>query len=246
MIAIALACEPKLLLADEPTTALDVTIQAQILELLDGLRERLGMAMLLITHDMGVVAGRAEPDRVMYAGRIVESAPTERALQRDAPSLHAGPARLDPAPGARTDTQPLFSIPGLPPDLTQPPDRVPLRPALPVRDRPVPRRGAAARRRRPRATSSPAGTRSTARSTSTSRMHGRRRARRRARARRTPRAAARDHERRPRVPGDRGRGPAAQGRLGQGGVRRHASRSARARRSGSSASPAAARRRSAR
>ena len=77
MIAIALACEPKVLLADEPTTALDVTIQAQILALLDDLEDRLGMATLLVTHDMGVVAGRTDRVSVMYAGRIVETAPTE-------------------------------------------------------------------------------------------------------------------------------------------------------------------------
>src|ERR1700733_3967679 len=76
MIAIALACEPKLLIADEPTTALDVTIQAQILDLMDDLRERLGMAVVLITHDMGVIAARASRVMVMYAGRIVEGAQT--------------------------------------------------------------------------------------------------------------------------------------------------------------------------
>src|SRR6201994_903777 len=74
MIAMALACEPKLLIADEPTTALDVTIQAQILNLLKDLKERLGMAMLLITHDMGVIAGHADRVNVMYAGRVVETA----------------------------------------------------------------------------------------------------------------------------------------------------------------------------
>ncbi len=72
MIAMALACEPNVLIADEPTTALDVTIQAQILELLRGLRERLGMAMLLITHDLGIIAEHADDVAVMYAGRIVE------------------------------------------------------------------------------------------------------------------------------------------------------------------------------
>jgi len=77
MIAIALACDPKLLIADEPTTALDVTIQAQILELMTELRERLGMAMMLITHDLGVVAEMCDDVVVMYAGRVVERGPVE-------------------------------------------------------------------------------------------------------------------------------------------------------------------------
>ena len=77
MIAMALSCEPKLLIADEPTTALDVTIQAQILALLHDLKDRLGMAMLLITHDMGVIAGHADRVQVMYAGRMVEAAETQ-------------------------------------------------------------------------------------------------------------------------------------------------------------------------
>jgi peptide/nickel transport system ATP-binding protein len=76
MIAIALAAEPEILVADEPTTALDVTVQAQILEVLDHLQESRGMAMLLITHDLGIVAGRADRVAVMYAGQIVEEAPT--------------------------------------------------------------------------------------------------------------------------------------------------------------------------
>ena len=76
MIAIALACDPKLLFADEPTTALDVTVQAQILELLDELRTSLKMSMVLVTHDLGVVAGHTDRVVVMYAGEIVEAAPT--------------------------------------------------------------------------------------------------------------------------------------------------------------------------
>jgi oligopeptide/dipeptide ABC transporter ATP-binding protein len=82
MIAIALAAEPEILVADEPTTALDVTVQAQILEVLDRLRAKRGMAVLLITHDLGIVAGRADRVAVMYAGQIVEEAPTTRLFAR--------------------------------------------------------------------------------------------------------------------------------------------------------------------
>ncbi len=77
MIAIALACEPKLLIADEPTTALDVTIQAQILELMMELKEKLGMAIIMITHDLGVVASMCDRIAVMYAGKVVEYGTTE-------------------------------------------------------------------------------------------------------------------------------------------------------------------------
>ena len=82
MIAIALSAEPEILVADEPTTALDVTVQAQILEVLDRLRDRRGMAVLLITHDLGIVAGRADRVAVMYAGQIVEEAPTAALFAR--------------------------------------------------------------------------------------------------------------------------------------------------------------------
>jgi peptide/nickel transport system ATP-binding protein len=120
MIAIALACEPKLLIADEPTTALDVTIQAQILELLDDLKARLGMGMLLITHDMGVIAGRADRVMVMYAGRIIESGPAEAIFHRMRhPYTHA---LLESIPDVVTGRDHvLYSIPGLPPDLSRPP-----------------------------------------------------------------------------------------------------------------------------
>jgi peptide/nickel transport system ATP-binding protein len=120
MIAIALACEPRVLIADEPTTALDVTIQAQILSLLDGLKERLGMATLLVTHDMGVVAGRADRINVMYAGRIVETAPTEELFT--AMRHPYTQALLGSIPRMTQDnTKALVTVPGLPPDLTRPP-----------------------------------------------------------------------------------------------------------------------------
>ena len=120
MIGMALANEPKLLIADEPTTALDVTVQKQILELIDGLKHRLGMAVILVTHDLGVIAGRADQIAVMYAGRVVETTTTE--------ALYANPrhpyteALFDSLPerGAESGTK-LYSIPGLPPDLTAPP-----------------------------------------------------------------------------------------------------------------------------
>ena len=89
MIAMALSCEPKLLLADEPTTALDVTIQAQILDLIKRLRQELGMAIIMITHDLGVVAGIADRINVMYAGYIVETGTVGRDLPQPAAPLHA-------------------------------------------------------------------------------------------------------------------------------------------------------------
>jgi peptide/nickel transport system ATP-binding protein len=120
MIAMALACEPKLLIADEPTTALDVTIQAQILDLLDDLKSRLGMAMLLITHDMGVIAGHADRVNVMYAGRLVETAETGVLFggmrHPYTQALLASIPRLD-----QDNTQRLANITGLPPDLSAPP-----------------------------------------------------------------------------------------------------------------------------
>lgn len=119
MIAMALACEPKLLIADEPTTALDVTIQAQILALLDDLKTRLGMAILLITHDMGVIAGHADRTMVMYAGKVVESASTEELFvgvrHPYTEALLASIPQLD-----QDKSQKLYAIPGLPPDLSRP------------------------------------------------------------------------------------------------------------------------------
>ncbi len=116
MIAMALLCEPKILLADEPTTALDVTIQAQILELLKALQEKRGTAIILVTHDLGVVAGTADSVHVMYGGRLVETGPTEelfaRPLHPYTDGLLASVPRLHGDPNAQ-----LYSIPGQPPDL---------------------------------------------------------------------------------------------------------------------------------
>jgi len=116
MIAMALVCHPKVLIADEPTTALDVTIQAQILELLDRLQEELGMAVLLITHDLGIVAGHADRVVVMYAGRVVETASTTALFDRPThpytEGLMAAVPRID-APRSR-----LHAIPGQVPAAT--------------------------------------------------------------------------------------------------------------------------------
>jgi peptide/nickel transport system ATP-binding protein len=120
MIAMALACEPKLLIADEPTTALDVTIQAQILDLLADLKDRLGMAMLLITHDMGVIAGHADRVNVMYAGRVVET--TEVGVLFSRMRHPYTQALLASIPRLSQDSKKaLHAIPGLPPDLASPP-----------------------------------------------------------------------------------------------------------------------------
>jgi oligopeptide/dipeptide ABC transporter ATP-binding protein len=118
MIAMAIACAPKLLIADEPTTALDVTVQAQILELLRDLQSRHAMGLLLVTHDLGVVAELADRVAVMYAGRIVETAPAEQLF---AWPLHPYTAGLIAASLAFEDgAGPLREIPGHPPDLSKP------------------------------------------------------------------------------------------------------------------------------
>ena len=122
MIAMALACQPRLLIADEPTTALDVTIQAQILDLLTELKERLGMAILLITHAMGVVAEVAQRVVVMYAGQVIEEGSVEEVFERPWHPYTQGLIRsipridADASRGAR-----LVSIPGTVPSLIEPP-----------------------------------------------------------------------------------------------------------------------------
>jgi oligopeptide/dipeptide ABC transporter ATP-binding protein len=126
MIAMALLCQPKLLIADEPTTALDVTIQAQILECIKDLKEEVGTSVILITHDLGVVAGMADRVLVMYAGQAAEAAPARALFHEPAHPyseglLHSIP-RLDRR-GAR-----LKPVEGLPPDATQLPSGCPFHP----------------------------------------------------------------------------------------------------------------------
>ncbi len=130
MIAIALACNPQLLIADEPTTALDVTIQAQVLELMKGLSQEFGTAVMLITHDLGVVAGTCQRVNVMYAGSIVESAQVRQIFETPAHPYTVGLLesipRLDEQPGDR-----LTPIAGQPPDLINLPAGCPYAPRCP-------------------------------------------------------------------------------------------------------------------
>ena len=118
-VARALSCQPNLLIADEPTTALDVTIQAQILDLLRNLKQKLGMAMILITHDMGVVAGVADRITVLYAGRVCESASTRTIFYNP---LHPYTrALLEAVPSLALKREKLKVIPGAIPNLIEPP-----------------------------------------------------------------------------------------------------------------------------
>ncbi len=118
-IARALSCQPSLLLADEPTTNLDVTIQAQILELMKNLKRKLGMSMILITHDMGVVAGVADRISVMYAGRVCETASTKTIFTNP---LHPYTrALLEAVPNVAMKREKLKIIPGAIPNLISPP-----------------------------------------------------------------------------------------------------------------------------
>jgi oligopeptide transport system ATP-binding protein len=126
MIAMALSCEPELLIADEPTTALDVTIQAQILELIKRLKAETGTSVMLITHDLGVVAGMTDHVIVMYAGKIFEQARTRELFANPANPYTKGLLRSVPDP---TDVQgKLYQIPGLPPDVAHLPKGCPFAP----------------------------------------------------------------------------------------------------------------------
>ena len=127
MIAIALACEPKLLIADEPTTALDVTIQAQILELMMDLKEKLGMAIIMITHDLGIVASMCERIAVMYAGRIVEYGTTDDIFYNPKHEYTKGLLKSIPRLDA-TKHERLVPIEGTPVDMLNPPKGCPFAP----------------------------------------------------------------------------------------------------------------------
>jgi oligopeptide transport system ATP-binding protein len=126
MIAMALSCQPQLLIADEPTTALDVTIQAQILELIKRLKAETGASVILITHDLGVVAGMTDHIIVMYAGKVFERAPTAELFARPGNPYTRGLLRSVPDPLAEQGS--LYQIPGTPPDLARLPPGCPFAP----------------------------------------------------------------------------------------------------------------------
>jgi oligopeptide transport system ATP-binding protein len=130
VIAIALACDPQILIADEPTTALDVTIQAQILELLRELQEQLGMSVILITHDLGVVANTAHRVAVMYGGKIVETGTLREIFYNPQMPYTWGLLSSIPLPTADRG-QELIPIPGSPPDMLDPPKGCPFTPRCP-------------------------------------------------------------------------------------------------------------------
>jgi oligopeptide transport system ATP-binding protein len=127
MIAMAIANRPDVLIADEPTTALDVTIQAQILELIKTLKRETGTSVIMITHDLGVVAGMSDRILVMYAGRAFESAPTLELFQRPANPYTLGLLRSVPDPTDDSHAE-LYQIPGLPPDVARLPPGCPFAP----------------------------------------------------------------------------------------------------------------------
>src|SRR5215207_4590765 len=124
VIAIALACEPQILIADEPTTALDVTIQAQILDLLRELQEKIGTSVILITHDLGVVASTADRIAVMYAGKIVETGTVRETFYDPQMPYTWGLLASIPLPTADRSRE-LIPIPGSPPDMSDPPEGCP-------------------------------------------------------------------------------------------------------------------------
>jgi peptide/nickel transport system ATP-binding protein len=130
MIAMAIINNPDLLIADEPTTALDVTVQAQILEMLVEVKDQVNAAIILITHDLGVIAGMADRVNVMYAGRVVESGTAEQIF--DTPRMPYAAGLLGSIPSARSSGEVLTPIQGAPPNLIRAPDGCPFQPRCPI------------------------------------------------------------------------------------------------------------------
>jgi oligopeptide/dipeptide ABC transporter ATP-binding protein len=130
MIAMALACDPAIIIGDEPTTALDVMVQAQILELLDQLRHKLGLSLILITHDLSVIAESCDRVMVMYAGKVAEEGPVDEVFRR--PRHPYTQKLLSAFPNIHADRRTLDVIPGMPPDLRDPPPGCPFAPRCPM------------------------------------------------------------------------------------------------------------------
>ena len=153
MIAMALACDPAIVIGDEPTTALDVMVQAQILELLEALRHKLGLSLILITHDLSVIAETCDRVMIMYAGRVAEEGPVHEVFRRP---RHPYTQKLLAAfPNIHADRRTLDVIPGSPPDLRDPPPGCRFAPRCAFA-MDVCTRGRARRRRRSTASASPA------------------------------------------------------------------------------------------
>jgi oligopeptide/dipeptide ABC transporter ATP-binding protein len=129
MIAMALSCSPELLIADEPTTALDVTIQAQILDLIKELKDRTGTSVILVSHDLGVVAGSTDHILVMYAGSVMEYARTDNLFE--SPRNPYTQSLLKCVPNPEKNEEELFQIPGSPPDLSRLPSGCAFAPRCP-------------------------------------------------------------------------------------------------------------------
>jgi oligopeptide/dipeptide ABC transporter ATP-binding protein len=127
--AISISCEPRLLIADEPTTSLDVTIQAQYLQLLKDIQQRVGLAMIFITHNIGIVARMCDHVGVMYAGKLVERAPVREIFNH--PAHPYTEALLHAVPSLTDRRERLWSIEGQPPDLADPPSGCPFHPRCP-------------------------------------------------------------------------------------------------------------------
>jgi oligopeptide/dipeptide ABC transporter ATP-binding protein len=130
MIAMALACDPAIIIGDEPTTALDVMVQAQILELLEQLRRKLGLSLILITHDLSVIAETCDRVMIMYAGKVAEEGPVDEIFRR--PRHPYTQKLLSAFPNIHADRRTLDTIPGAPPDLRHPPPGCPFAPRCPM------------------------------------------------------------------------------------------------------------------